>query len=499
MEKKSICVIGGGIGGITTANKLLRYGYKVSLYEKNPYLGGLCSGYSVDGYHIDACFHWLMGAKKNTKIYKVWKDLGGLNNSVQIFHSGTFLTIDNNGEIIHLYADLDKSRDEWTKLSPNDEVNIRRFFGTVEKLKIFWDYSQTNKKKRRELLQLFSEISMKIKGVQGSRDDFSKCFGNETIRLAIRYGLTGYNNTLFFMIAYAAYSAGDSGVPFGGAEEIIKRVHDKLINLGCDIHLNEPVDEIVVADGKAVGIVSNGKFTQYDTIVSCVDPNFTIKELLKNKYKIKFFNKLKKNVKDNPVSSCFVTYLAANKKLLENIEVPTIINIDPINVGKKNMDAMLVRPYYFDPYFDKGKDSVVSLFFDQNQDDYNFYKKMSDAEYHKYKNNLIKESQKIFENRYPFLKGKTKVLTSFGPLELYKQTYTSFGAIQSYSFTEESGFKSFSGKSKAISNLYFATQWNKSVGGTPTAIQSGVKVAKKINRSYKNPIKRIAKKLSFKD
>ena len=491
MDKKNICVIGGGIGGITTANKLLRLGYNVSLYEKNPYLGGLCSGFQVDGYHIDACFHWLMGTMKNTKINKVWKDLGGLNSKVQIYHSGTFLTIDNNGEVIHLYADLDKSRDEWIAISQEDEPEIRKFFGTVEKFKILWGYSQSNKKKRKELLKLFSEISMKIKGIQGTKDEFSTLFKNETIKLAIRYGLTGYNNTLFFMIAYAAYAAGDAGVPFGGAEEIGKRIHQKLIDLKCDIHLNESVDEIIIEDDKATGIIVNGKAIQYDAVVSCVDPNYTIEKLLKNKCEIKFFKKLNKNISNNPVSSCFVTYLAADKKLLKKIDVPTLTPIKPTLVGKKCIDALLVRPYHFDPYFDKGKDSVVSLFFDQNQDDFNYYKKLSNKEYAKYKNNLVKTSIKLFEEKYPFLKGKTKYLTAFGPLELNKQTNTSYGAIQAYSFTEKSGFKSFSGKSWAYQNLFFATQWNKSCGGTPTAIQSGIKTAKKVHRSFNGPIKKI--------
>ena len=491
MNKKNICVIGGGIGGITTANKLLRMGYKVSLYEKNPYLGGLCSGFQVDGYHIDACFHWLMGTKENTKINKMWKDLGGLSHSTPIYHSGTFLTIDNNGEVIHLYADLDKSREEWKHLSKEDETEIDKFFNTVGKLKILWSYSQSNKKKRKELLKLFSDISMKLKGIQGTREQFANSFKNETLKYAIRYGLTGYNNALFFMIAYAAYATGDCGVPFGGAEEIVKRIHEKLVKLGCDIHLNEEVDEIVLGDDKVTGIISNGEFKPFDAVISCVDPNFTVEKLLKKQCEIKYFSKLNRNMNNNPISSCFVTYLAADKKLLEKINVPTLVSIEPIAVGKKCIDALLVRPYHFDPYFDKGKDSVVSLFFDQNQDDFDFYKSLSEKEYKKYKNKLIRTSQKLFEDKYPFLKGRTKVLISFGPLELYKQTYSSFGAIQSYSFTENNGFKIFSGKSWLYPNLFFASQWNRTCGGTPTAVQSGIKTAKKVHRSFNGPIKKI--------
>lgn len=72
--------------------------------------------YEKDGYHIDACFHWLMGTRKDTKIFKMWEEVGGLSKNTSIYHSDTFLTISNKNETIHLYVDLDKSEKEWISM-----------------------------------------------------------------------------------------------------------------------------------------------------------------------------------------------------------------------------------------------------------------------------------------------------------------------------------------------------------------------------------------------
>ncbi len=492
MNKKNICVIGGGIAGIAVATKLLKLGYSVSLYEKNSYLGGLCSGYQKDGYHIDACFHWLMGTRKDTKIFKMWEEVGGLSKDTPIYHSDTFLTISNKNETVHLYVDLDESEKEWISLSKEDEDAITKFFNTVRSLKTLWEYSQSSKRSTKELLKSFKHIRLLAKGSQYSRESYSLQFKNETIRLAIKYGLTGYNNALFFMVAYAAFSSGDSGVPLGGAEEFIKRIHDHLVKLGCDIHLNEEVDEIIIQNKKAVGIRIKDKTYEFDRVVSCLDPNYTLKHLLKNKYKVNYYDELNRSIHKNSISSCVLLYLSAPKKELEKIDVPTLIDIHSMKVGEKEFEAMLVRPYHFDPYFDNKNESVVSVFFDQNEVDFKKYQKMSDEEYRLELSKVSKIAQKALENKYPFLKGKTKVIVKFGPKELNNSTYTSFGAIQSYSYTDKSSFTFFSGKLYKVSNLYFASQWNRKIGGTPSALISGLKIAKRVHRSFliSNIIKR---------
>ena len=53
MEKtcqKSAIVVGAGVGGVATAARLAKAGFKVTVFEKNDFTGGRCSLLHHDGY-----------------------------------------------------------------------------------------------------------------------------------------------------------------------------------------------------------------------------------------------------------------------------------------------------------------------------------------------------------------------------------------------------------------------------------------------------------------
>jgi phytoene desaturase len=52
-EKKTVAIIGAGIGGITAAVYLAKNGYKVKVFEKNSDPGGRCGQVIRDGHRFD--------------------------------------------------------------------------------------------------------------------------------------------------------------------------------------------------------------------------------------------------------------------------------------------------------------------------------------------------------------------------------------------------------------------------------------------------------------
>ena len=73
---KKIIIIGAGITGLCSGIFLLKKGFDVSIYEKNDFAGGCCTGWVRDGYYIDNCMHWLTGTNQQTKTFKLWKKVG---------------------------------------------------------------------------------------------------------------------------------------------------------------------------------------------------------------------------------------------------------------------------------------------------------------------------------------------------------------------------------------------------------------------------------------
>jgi protoporphyrinogen oxidase len=51
--RNKVCVIGGGISGLSAAYFLLKKGYNVDLYESSDRLGGLAANFDFDGITIE--------------------------------------------------------------------------------------------------------------------------------------------------------------------------------------------------------------------------------------------------------------------------------------------------------------------------------------------------------------------------------------------------------------------------------------------------------------
>lgn len=59
---KSVAIVGGGIMGVTVAYRLSQQGFKVTVYERSPHLGGLTAYMDYDGLRIDRFYHTILSS-----------------------------------------------------------------------------------------------------------------------------------------------------------------------------------------------------------------------------------------------------------------------------------------------------------------------------------------------------------------------------------------------------------------------------------------------------
>ncbi|MCU1296559.1 MAG: Carotene 7,8-desaturase, partial [Acidobacteriaceae bacterium] len=66
-QNPTVAVVGGGLAGLATACALTESGFRVSLFERRPYLGGRASSYQHPGTGevVDNCQHLLLGCCTN--------------------------------------------------------------------------------------------------------------------------------------------------------------------------------------------------------------------------------------------------------------------------------------------------------------------------------------------------------------------------------------------------------------------------------------------------
>lgn len=480
---KDIIVIGAGIAGLNAGIELLQKGHKVTIIEKNNNVGGLCSGYDVNGFYIDACIHWLMGTQKDNQLYRLWNNIDAFNDEVKIIRLENFVTVDYQGTKIKVGRDLEKTRLEWLAIAPEDKRNINKFFSIVKAFEKLMKYALKCKTKKSftDLLKVAFKSPSIIKSLSMSREEYAKRFKNPALRFAITNMMTGYNNMFFLFDVYSLFSQGNADVPSGGAKYMVERIKNKFVSLGGNLLLNEEVIDLEMNNDKITALKTNQNHIFYpDIVVATSDPRYIIKSLLNDEYKINKLIKADKRINKNPISSCFNVYVTIEGDI-SSLDGPTLININPIQVGASQIDYLLIRPYNFDPnYFVKGDKTVVSLFVDQNHLDYHYYSLLNKEELKKVEKQNIDAFISALTDKYPEYKGRVNYLTHFGPIELENRTNTSYGALQSYSLTDLKSFYLAEGRIKGIKNLYCCGQWTRCIGGTPTALLTSHQIARKI-------------------
>lgn len=133
MYKKSVLVIGGGLGGLSAAISLKQYGYNVTVIEKNKHLGGKLNRLEQDGFGFDLGPSLLTMPEIFGELFK--KSGLSITDYIDItelpLQWRTFFT---DGEVIDLYSDLKVMKQENPKLTQKDFKELENFYHYAEKL-----------------------------------------------------------------------------------------------------------------------------------------------------------------------------------------------------------------------------------------------------------------------------------------------------------------------------------------------------------------------------
>src|SRR6201993_3054788 len=85
-----VAVVGGGLAGLAAGCALASSGFRVTLFERRPYLGGRASSYQHPGTGevVDNCQHVLLGCCTN--LIRFYERLG-VENKIRWYDEITFL------------------------------------------------------------------------------------------------------------------------------------------------------------------------------------------------------------------------------------------------------------------------------------------------------------------------------------------------------------------------------------------------------------------------
>ena len=278
--KKRIAIIGSGFSALASASYLAKEGHQVTIYEKNDTVGGRARQYKKDGFTFDIgpTWYWMPDVferffndfdKKPSDYYTLEK----LSPAYKVVFSETesILIEDTLTKIYAAFEAEEKGSSKQlekfiTKAKSNYDIAIKDlvYRPGVSPLELITP--ETIKK----IGAFFSTISK----------DVRKQFNNEKLIQILEFpvlflGAKPSNTPAFYsFMNYADFGLG-TWHPKGGMYQVVLGMKTLAESLGVKINTNANVEEILVQNNSATGLVVNGDKITADIVLSGADYHHT--------------------------------------------------------------------------------------------------------------------------------------------------------------------------------------------------------------------------------
>jgi len=274
MNARKVVVIGSGPGGSGMAALMAHGGDKVTLLEKNGFIGGKCSALEQDGYIVDTGVH-MFGQGPNGPFGKIASMVGEKLDwclrepMIDFFYSGKgpmHVTHDPFNPIF-IKSFLNVNLRGWMK-PPNLFKDMHRIFKNYT-LKELANIFKKLSNPYTPYLTEFEDVTVKefFASITDSRDFLRSMHAQTMITMVIPWDNASLAD--FFYIQFGTVRNRGFGYPAGGSGEIPKTFLRGFEKNGGTIRTGTEVKSINVEKGHVKGVTTvAGEFIPADIVVS---------------------------------------------------------------------------------------------------------------------------------------------------------------------------------------------------------------------------------------
>ncbi|MBM9602908.1 phytoene desaturase family protein [Desulfopila inferna] len=294
-DKYDVVIIGSGLGGLTSANRMAYCGHNVLILEHHHQLGGLATWFKRKGHIFDVSLHGFpYGMVKTCKKYwnkEIMNSIVQLENIVFDNPQFSLRTTFNKTDFTQL---LEKK----FEVSP---ALIDDFFTTIGGMNFYDDQTMST----RELFERFFPQRSDIHRLL--MEPITYANGSSLDDPAITYGIVFSN---FMNKGVFTFE--------GGTDKLINMMVKELEKNGVTIATQARVDEILVDKKKVKGVVVNGKTIRADTVISNSGITNTVSDLIDRDHFCSEFLERVDNIRVNN-SSCQVYFGISRGNSIDDI------------------------------------------------------------------------------------------------------------------------------------------------------------------------------------
>lgn len=272
LDGKNVCIIGAGIAGLTAAALLSKKGYVVTVYEKEPVLGGRALSLSVDS----------LNDESYKKILSDYQSVIAFSNpSLETLFSSNLLDgyiLDLGyhaigGGVLSNLNDVLKEFDEHVDFLESyvgfiDEQGYNfPFLSRLDKIKIFPNILRLLFASEKKLLELDS-VSITETINRYGRGKMKRILEVFSRSITTVNNLDRISTGEMFRAQRNLYRGSKPvGYPKGGLGAIHQKLSDIITSNGGTINLNTPIEAIEIELDTAVSIKTGTKVVSHDFII----------------------------------------------------------------------------------------------------------------------------------------------------------------------------------------------------------------------------------------
>jgi phytoene desaturase len=317
MNKQAL-IIGAGPGGLASAILLAAQGVKVKILERLPIIGGRTSSIEADGYKFDLGPTFFLYPRVLEEIFQAAGT--SLRAEVEMVRLDPQYRIQfGAGGKLDCTSDIPAMERQIAALSPKDSPGFRRFLDEnrtklalmepcLESAFLGWqDLVRARLLKMLPMLRPHQSVDAYLK----------RFFTDDRVRLAFCFqskylGMSPFRcPSLFSILSFLEYEYGVFH-PIGGCSALTAAMARVAQRLGVEIRLDEPVEEILFAGNRAIGVRTCKGMHRADAVVVNADFARAMERLVPDQLRRRWTNRKIASKKFS--CSTFMMYLGIEGK-----------------------------------------------------------------------------------------------------------------------------------------------------------------------------------------